>query len=162
MANGVLLVPSLFFIKGHLVDVSFRQYKSTNYIIKTTNTVYSSDKNVENIAQLIAEVRNYIDLRVRDVQLSFVQKLSRLFSALILGAVLALLLAVAVIFFSFTLVYALVPIVGGEAMGYLVVALLYIVLGIVIYVNRKRWILGPILNLIAGLFLDDSSHSDGK
>ncbi len=124
--------------------------------------MYSSDKNVENIAQLIAEVRNYIDLRVRDVQLSFVQKLSRLFSALILGAVLALLLAVAVIFFSFTLVYALAPLVGGEAMGYLVVALLYIVLGVVIYVNRQRWILGPILNLIAGLFLDDSSHTEEK
>ncbi len=119
--------------------------------------MYSSDKNVENIAQLIAEVRNYVDLRVRDLQLSFVQKVSRLFSALILGAVLALLLAVAVIFFSFTLVYALAPLVGGEAMGYLVIALLYVALGVVIYMNRQRWILGPILNLIAGLFLDDSS-----
>ncbi len=124
--------------------------------------MYSSDKNVENIAQLIAEIRNYVDLRLRDAQISFIQKLSRLFSALILGAALALLLAVAVIFFSFTLVYALAPVVGGEAMGYLIVALFYVALGVIIYANRKRWILGPILNLIAGLFLDDSSSDEKK
>lgn len=117
--------------------------------------MYSSDKNVENIAQLIAELREYVELRIRDLQLSSVQKLSRLFSALILGAVLALLMAIVVIFLSFTLATALAPVVGGEAMGYLVIALLYLVLAVVLYTNRRRWILEPIVRLVASIFLDD-------
>ena len=77
--------------------------------------MFSSDRNIETISQLIVEVKRYVELRAECLQIDIVSKMSRLFTAIILFVVLFMLSALAVMFMSMTAAAALAPIVGGMA-----------------------------------------------
>lgn len=115
--------------------------------------VLSSDKNVENISQLLAEIKHYVELRSESIQIDFVSKISRLLTVLVLFAILFMLCALAVMFISMTVAAALTSIVGSQALAYALIVLCYVIIGIIILLNRKKWIELPITHFIANLFL---------
>lgn len=114
----------------------------------------SSDKNIETIGQLLVEIKHYIDLQGKNMQLGLVQKTSKLASALVLVCLVCGLFAVVLIFLSFTLASMLAAFVGQTA-GYLLVALVYLLLAALIYVKRKGWIETPITRFVASILLSD-------
>lgn len=116
----------------------------------------SSDKNIETIGQLLVEIKHYIDLQGKNMQLGLVQKTSKLASALVLVGLVCGLFAVVLIFLSFTLASMLAAFVGQTA-GYLLVALVYLLLAALIYVKRKGWIETPITRFVASILLSDDS-----
>ena len=125
--------------------------------------VLSSDKNIETISQLLAEVKHYIELRSESLQIDFVSKLSRLLTALVLFAILFTLCALAVMFVSMTVAAALTPIVGSQTLAYALIVLCYVIIGMIVLFNRKKWIEQPITHFIASLFLGDilqATHSN--
>ena len=63
--------------------------------------MFSTDKNIETIAQLIEVVRHYIGLQSKYMKLDVIDKIVRLFTALIMGALLSLLLFIGLIFLIF-------------------------------------------------------------
>ena len=69
--------------------------------------MFSTDKNIETIAQLIEVVRHYIGLQTKYMKLDVIDKIVRLLTALIMVAVLSLLLFIGLIYLSFAAVYAL-------------------------------------------------------
>lgn len=97
----------------------------------------SSDKNIETISQLLAEVKHYVELRSESLQIDFVSKLSRLLTALVLFAILFMLCALAVMFVSMTVAAALTPIVGSQALAYALIVLCYVIIGMIVLFNRK-------------------------
>ena len=118
--------------------------------------MFSSDRNIETISQLIVEIKRYVELRAECLQIDIVSKMSRL---LILFVVLFMLSALAVMFMSMTAAAALAPIVGGMATAYAIIVVVYIIIGIVILCNRKKWIEAPIAGFLADLFLNDTDSS---
>lgn len=116
----------------------------------------SSDKNIETIGQLLVEIKHYIDLQGKNMQLGLVQKTSKLASALVLVGLVCGLFAVVLIFLSFTLASMLAAFVGQTA-GYLLVALVYLLLATLIYVKRRSWIETPITRFVASILLSDDS-----
>lgn len=114
----------------------------------------SSDKNIETIGQLLVEIKHYIDLQGKNMQLGLVQKTSKLAGALVLVGLVCGLFAVVLIFLSFTLASMLAAFVGQTA-GYLLVALVYLLLAALIYVKRKGWIETPITRFVASILLSD-------
>ena len=67
--------------------------------------MFSSDKNVESIAQLVESVKSYVGLQGEYLKLDVIQKVVRLVTALTLAIVL-LLLGIAFLFYlSFACVY---------------------------------------------------------
>ena len=120
--------------------------------------MFSSDRNIETISQLIVEIKRYVELRAECLQIDIVSKMSRLFTAIILFVVLFMLSALAVMFMSMTAAAALAPIVGGMATAYAIIVV-YIIIGIVILCNRKKWIEAPIAGFLADLFLNDTDSS---
>ena len=122
--------------------------------------MFSSDRNIETISQLIVEIKRYVELRAECLQIDIVSKMSRLFTAIILFVVLFMLSALAVMFMSMTAApAALAPIVGGMATAYAIIVVVYIIIGIVILCNRKKWIEAPIAGFLADLFLNDTDSS---
>ena len=83
--------------------------------------MFSSDRNIETISQLIVEIKRYVELRAECLQIDIVSKMSRLFTAIILFVVLFMLSALAVMFMSMTAAAALAPIVGGMATAYAII-----------------------------------------
>lgn len=119
----------------------------------------SSDKNIETIGQLLVEVKHYIDLQGKNIQLGLVQKVSKLVSALVLVGLVCGLFAVVLIFLSFTLSSMLAACVG-QTVGYLIVAVVYLLLAALIYVKRKGWIETPITQFVASILLTDDNLAE--
>ena len=113
----------------------------------------SSDKNVESIAQLVESVKNYVGLQGEYLKLDVIQKIVRLVTALTLTIVL-LLLGIAFLFYlSFACVYWLEPLTG-TAFAFLLVALCFLSLLILVYFNLKALSERPLVSFLADVLLN--------
>jgi len=113
----------------------------------------SSDKNVESIAQLVESVKNYVGLQGEYLKLDAIQKIVRLVTALTLTIVL-LLLGIAFLFYlSFACVYWLEPLTG-TALAFFLIALFFLALLILVFLNRRTWIERPLVRFLADVLID--------
>ena len=118
--------------------------------------MFSSDRNIETISQLITEIKRYVELRAESFEIDIVRKLSQLVAALVLGAVLFMLACLAILFVSMMAAASLAPLLGSQAVAYAIVVAFYIILGLIIYYKRKSWIEFPLTAFLSHLFLEDS------
>lgn len=116
--------------------------------------MFSTDKNIETIAQLIEVVRHYIGLRTRYMKLDVIDKIVRLLTALVMVAVLSLLLFLGLIYLSFAAVYALEPTVG-TAGAFACVAGAYFAVLVLCVAFRKQWIERPLVRFLASLLMQE-------
>lgn len=117
--------------------------------------MFSTNRNVETLEQLVAEIKRYLELQKRYVALEAVSKLIVLLSALILGMILFLIGAVAFILIAFCLASLVGDLTGSLTLGYAVVAGVFVLLALVVFANRRRWITAPIVSFLGGLFIND-------
>lgn len=116
--------------------------------------MFSSDKNVETIGQLIETSKHYIGLQAKYAKLDVMTKLVRLLTVAIMVFFLAVLLMLALIYLSFSAAYALGSVVGN-ACGFLVVAAAYIIVLLLCVCFRKKWIERPLVRFLADILLQD-------
>ncbi|WP_296087361.1 phage holin family protein [Alloprevotella tannerae] len=121
----------------------------------------SDDKNIQTLQQLFADIKDYIELKLKVARLDLVSKVGFLLSLLVLGVVLSVLLAIIVLFLSATAAIALAPHVGGMAGACALVALAYLLIAVVLITKRKAWIQTPLLQLLTALFLNDTQQEKG-
>ena len=114
--------------------------------------MFSSDKNVETIGQLVEVLKHYIGLQTEYVKLDVVDKVVRLLTAITMAVVLVGLLMVALIYLSFALAFFLGSLIGN-ALGFLVVACIYLVLLMVFVAFRHQWIERPLVKFLAGILM---------
>ena len=113
----------------------------------------SSDKNVESIAQLVESVKSYVGLQGEYLKLDVIQKIVRLVTALTLTIVL-LLLGIAFLFYlSFACVYWLEPLTG-TALAFFLVALVFLLLLVMVYLKRTTWIERPLVRFLTEVLLN--------
>ncbi|MDR0972396.1 MAG: phage holin family protein [Prevotellaceae bacterium] len=114
-----------------------------------------SEETVEEIKDfrgLIREVRAYLALQKEYAELELTEKLTMLFSGVLLILVLTLLGMLAFFFLAFSLAYWLAPHVGGLLEGFVIVALLTVIVMLLIYLFRRTLIITPTANYIVKLF----------
>lgn len=112
----------------------------------------SSDKNVESIAQLVESVKNYVGLQGEYLKFNAVEKIVRLTTALTLTIVF-IILGVAILFYlSFALIYAIAPLTG-TALAFFIMAVLFLILLIVVFIKRKSWIERPLVRFLSEILL---------
>ena len=98
--------------------------------------MFSSDKNVESIAQLVESVKSYVGLQGEYLKLDVIQKVVRLVTALTLAIVL-LLLGIAFLFYlSFACVYWLDP-PTGPSRAFFLVPLFFLLLPFLVFFYLK-------------------------
>lgn len=117
--------------------------------------MFSTDKTIDNLQALMAEVKRYVDLQKDYVKLDITHKLTVLLSTLILILVLVVLGMIALFYLSFTLAYVLEPIVGGLMASYAIITGGILLIGVLVYWNRRRLIIQPLTNFLANLLLND-------
>lgn len=114
--------------------------------------MFSSDKNIQSITQLIEAIKDYISLEKECVKLDLIEKLVRLSSALIIF-MLIFVLSVGVLFYlSFSFVYWMAPTIGWVS-AFMAVAAIFFVLIIIVVCKRKLLIERPLTWLFADIFL---------
>ena len=123
--------------------------------------MFSSNKNIEYISQLVEDIKNYIGLQKDYIKLDVVEKLILLCTALIFGIILLVLAAMILFYFSFAAVYAMERYMGiGLAGGYSIITLLFIILFILVFVFRKKWIEKPLTRFLSKVLLNGDNKKD--
>ncbi len=118
--------------------------------------MFSNDKNIDRIARFLSMIRKYGELRWKGARVELVCRIGIFLSSLILGAIVFILSCFLLLFLSFTATYFLASRVGGLLPACGIVALGYLCLIVLVYANRRRWIVDPTVNFLTHLFLDDS------
>lgn len=114
--------------------------------------MFSNDKNVETIGQLVETIKHYIGLQKEYIKLDVVDKVVRLLTAITISIVLVGLLVIALIYLSFAAAFALSNMVG-MAWGFCIVAAFYVLLLILFVAFRHQWIEKPLVRFLASLLM---------
>ena len=114
--------------------------------------MFSSDKNVETIGQLVETLKHYIGLQKEYVKLDVIDKVVRLLTVATMVFVFCVILMMVLIYVSFAVAWALEPLLGIVA-AYLVVAAFYLVVFFLFITFRKQWVEKPLVKFLSGLFL---------
>lgn len=115
--------------------------------------MFSTDHNISKAEELFREIKHYLELQKEYVTLEFVSRLIVLLSSLILGLILFLISGVAFIMIAFFLSSLIGDLCCSQTAGYAVVAGFFVLVVILVYLNRRRWITAPVVKFLSRLFL---------
>ena len=115
--------------------------------------MFSNANNVETIAQLVEVLKHYIGLQSEYVKLDVIEKVVRLITVITVVAVFCLLLAIALIYFSFSVAYFIAPLIYSLAGAFAIVGGFYVLLLIVFIIFRHRLVERPLVKFLAGLLM---------
>ncbi|MBO7418639.1 MAG: phage holin family protein [Bacteroidaceae bacterium] len=124
--------------------------------------MFGAEKSIENLQQLFAESKKYLELQTEYAKLELTEKLTILLSTLILVLVLIILGMVALFYFSFTIAYVLAPHIGGLMSSFALITLFLLVIMGVVYYYRQKLIVAPMVKFLANLFLRDNMNQQPK
>lgn len=116
--------------------------------------MFSTDRNIETIAQLIESFKHYIGLQSKYVKLDVIDKIVRLLTVLAMVVVLSLLLFLGLIYLSFATAYVLAPTIG-TAWAFVCVAGAHFFMLVLCFVFRKKWIERPLVRFLANLLMQE-------
>ncbi len=116
-------------------------------------SLLSSERNIETLSELVAEVRAFVASRGEYYKLTLVEKTVRVLTAIVTFFFILLLGLLVVIFASIALALALSKSVGLIA-ACAIIAGIYLLLLLLCVIFRKCWIEGPIVRFFAKLMLE--------
>lgn len=116
--------------------------------------MFSNDRNIETIGQLVEVVKHYVGLQLKHMKLDIIDKVVRVLTVLTMTFVLMLLLLLAIIYLSFAAAYALAP-VTGTATAFACVAGIYFFILFLFVIFRKKWIERPLVKLLANILIQE-------
>ena len=116
--------------------------------------------NSRDLHAITQEAKHYLQLQKRYMALDAVEKVTRLLSAVAV-AVVCLILGAMILFFT---LYALAEwigaLLGSAAAGFLIVAIILLVMAMVFFSHRQQWVVQPLARLMAGLFLEGEEEEE--
>jgi hypothetical protein len=117
--------------------------------------MFSNDKNIETIGQLIEVLKHDIGLRVEYTKLDVIGKVARLLTSI--GMMMLIGGGIVLILFSLSLAagYALASWLGNMPIAFCIVAGVDLLLLLLVIVFRHEWIERPLVHFLANLLLQD-------
>jgi len=100
------------------------------------------------LKEITGEVRNYMNLRIAQLSLSFSKIFARLNAIIVLAVILLLLAGMVMIMLSFAFVFWYGSKAGTYYHGFLIVALFYVLSGLVVFLFRRRLFIDPVIRSI--------------
>ena len=116
--------------------------------------MFSTDRNIESIAGLVEELKNYVGLKAKYLRLDVVDKVVRIITTLALVFIVMLIAILMLICLSFAGAFALGHCIHSMALGFIIVAAIHLLIIILVLANKKTWIEKPLVRLLAGILLE--------
>jgi len=111
------------------------------------------------LQQLSEEVKDYVNLRIDLVKLNIAETTSKVISNVAATLIAALIFLFFLFFASTGLALFLSAVIGNSYSGFLIVAGLYLVVGLIIWYARGKLIQIPVMNaIIRQLFANNEEH----
>lgn len=117
------------------------------------------------IEDLYEDAKIYIDTRVEYTRLYLVEKISKVFADVVTNATVILCFILAFLFGTITLALFLSDVLGSYARGFGCVSLIYVILALIVYFAKEKYIEKAIINFtIKNYFnkLADKDEEDEK
>ncbi len=114
--------------------------------------MFSTDSNIETIAQLVEELKKFAALKGRYLRLDFVEKTVRLLTVMAMAFILTLLFLLILTSLSFCVAFALEPHIG-IVNAFAAVGAAYLLMFILCIIFRKTWIEKPLVRFLANLLM---------
>ena len=115
--------------------------------------MFSNDKNIETIGQLVEVLKHYVGLQNEYLRLDVIEKVVRLITALIMAAVTFLIIIIIFIYISFAAAYAMAPALGYPVAS-LIVAAFYVLVFLLFLAFRKSWVEKPLVRFLASMLME--------
>ena len=115
--------------------------------------MFSSDKNIETIGQLVKLIKHSIGLQSEYLKLDIMDKVVRIITALLLIAILTLIVIAILIFLSLSAALVMGHVIGYPA-AFGIIATFYAIIFILFLIFKKSWIERPLIRFITGLLLE--------
>jgi len=112
------------------------------------------------IEELAATVKDYVNTRIESAKLSVAEKSSAIIANLIAGFIVAGVFIFFVVFGSTALAFALGDWIGKTWAGFLIVAILYLIIGIIVWFARIKLIQLPLMNIFIKQLFSDTDEED--
>jgi len=112
------------------------------------------------MAQLVASVKRYLGYQKKFIKLDLTEKLTILLTALILGAIIFVIGIIAVIFLALTVAAIIETLTGSTWIAYGIVTCLFILLCVLLFLMREKWIVNPLTQFFSNILLDDSKNEE--
>ena len=114
------------------------------------------------LQSLWTEIKNYLELQKQYLMMDTAEKLTVLLSAVAIAVVCLTLGAMALFFLLFALAAWIGQLAGNEVLGYLIMGCLLLMLMLIAYAGRKRWIIQPLSRLVVGLFIHEEEEEEAE
>lgn len=115
--------------------------------------MFSNDRNIETIAQMVEELKKYASLKGEYFRLNIVEKAVRLITAITITLIFAILFLLALTYFSFCFAYAMATVIGNVA-AFAIVGTIYVLLFILCLAFRKTLIERPLVRFLASILME--------
>ena len=112
----------------------------------------SSDKNIENIGQLVEVLKHYLGLQAEYVKLDVIDKVVRLLTAAALAILFFLLIVSVMLFVSLAAAFWLGQHIG-MAPAFMVVGGVHLLVIILFFIFHEKWIERPLVHFLADLLM---------
>ena len=112
------------------------------------------------ISAIFSDAKDYIDTRMEYLRLSAVEKGSKIFADLVTNATVIICFILAFLFGTFTLALFLSDILGSYTRGFGCVAAIYLVLAIIVYLIKDKYLEPGLVNLFIRKYFDKLADKD--
>ena len=114
----------------------------------------------KNIEDLYEDAKSYLDTRVEYTRLYLVEKISKIFADLVTNAAVIICFILAFLFGTFTLALFLSDVLGSYARGFGCVAVIYILLALIVYYTKEKYIEKAIINFTIRNYFNKLADKD--
>jgi len=104
------------------------------------------EKKEKNFEEIISEAKAYLDTRVEYTRLFFIKRASKLFADIVTSAVVVVCFVLAFLLGTITLALYLASVLNSATAGFGVVALIYLLIAVVVFLAKDKFIEKAIVN----------------
>ena len=112
------------------------------------------DNKTTNVEDLFYKLKDYGDVRLDLLKLKTIRKVSGLISSIISGVILVILLLLVIICITIALSLIIGDALGHTYLGFLIMATVYIIIGLIMFSSRTKLLKTPISNKFIKDFID--------
>ncbi len=118
------------------------------------------DNKGKSIEDLYEDAKAYLDTRVEYSRLYLVEKVAKIFADLVTNAAVIICFVLAFLFGTFTLALFLADILRSYTQGFGCVAIIYILLALIVYYTKERYIEKAIINFTIRNYFNKLADKD--
>ena len=114
----------------------------------------------DNVSMLTENVKDYVNLRIDLAKLILTEKLAKLLSFFLISVIFFILAMFLLLFLSLAFVSWFGAAIGPPWLGSLVVAAIYVLGGVLIFVKRHQFFINPLVSHLSKILMEDKDENE--